>query len=700
MLRVKQCDRPQRCAFRARVRLAHFAAVAAAITATATHLFGQLPASPSQHEDAGQLAARLEISEFHALWQAAWQRSEDMRRARRTKTELQQRWLHASCRSYNFKDRRGWVAQTEAPDRGLPGEQYRMIEGERPDFGVCPSWFLGRVIEAEDERRWRDGALVPKERARIAQLRNRVIERLRELVQSSPENTWLSGQIVRLLLDARRYDDAQQEAERCRLNSSWCDGLRGLVWAYRDSSVKAEQAFVSMLDRLPETERCDWQRLTPLLEKQFATLYADLSCERQAALNDTIWWLADPLYRDAGNERKVEQYVRRMELALRQATVQDERYSFDQERMGDALAAVIDRYGWPSYTAALGTVWDRWESHHRSSKQTLVPPAPPYSTFEYSPHAVASFPYWSAATAPYRARAEDWSLHPHDDAGEPALAWWPTEHFQSARRLVQLEGGQHFFLRRHSYVELALALPLRHTAFRDGDGEFDILLLRTSGPAAVDSVARQFAAGNSTVRMRGPLASGPTLLAVEALATNSSNLAARTRYGITVPPPLSELPEGKGISGVALLSDVPDSVLTHPSEQALAFMMPSSEANQSVPSLVLYWENYGITVQDSATTTVRIVSTASPGLFRRLGVLSGMVADGDNAIAVTWPDHEPRGYVSTLAGPTPVQMRMVSLNLSGLPAGTYDVSIRSRLKNGQEFSTSAAFTKTERSTIR
>ena len=455
-----------------------------------------------------------------------------------------------------------------------------------------------------------------------------------------------------------------------------------------------------MIDRFPEAERCVWQRLTPLLEKQLAARYADLSCERQAALNDTIWWLADPLYRDAGNARKVEQYVRRMEIALRQATEQDERYAFDQERLGDALATVIDRYGWPSYTAALGTAWDRWQSHYRSSRQIPAPPAPPYSTFEYSPHAVAAFPSWHAVTTPYGARADDWRLHPVDETGEPELSWWPTEHFQPARRLVQLADGQYFFLRRHTHVEVALAIPLRHPAIRDGNAVFDVLLLNSNGPTTVDSIAQQLAAGNAIARMRGSVASGPTLLAVEALATNSSNLAARTRYGITVPPPLSELQEGKGISGIALLSDVPDSVLTHPSEQALAFMMPSREADHAVSSLVLYWENYGITVADSATTTVRVVSTASSGLFRRLGVLSGMVADGDNAIAVTWPDHEPRGYVSRLDGPTPVQMRMVSLNLSGLPAGTYDIEIRSRLENGQEFSTSAAFTKTERSTTR
>ncbi len=700
MLRVKLRDRPQRVSSRARLQLAHLAAVATMVMATATRLHGQLPAFSSQNEDASQLKARLEISEFHALWQAAWQRSEDVRRSRFSKPELQQRVLHANCNDYHFKDRFGWWAQAEASHRGLPGTQYRMIEGVRPDFGVCPSWFLGEVVDAEDERRWRDGALVPKERARIAQPRNRLIEKLRGHLQSTPENTWLSGQLVRLLLDARRYDDAQQQAEHCHPHAAWCDGLRGLVWTYRDSTVKAEQAFARMLDRLPEAERCMWQRLTPLLEEQLAARYADLSCERQAALNDTIWWLADPLYRDAGNERKVEQYVRRMEIALRQATGQDERYAFDQERMGDALAAVIDRFGWPSYTAALGTMRDRWQSHRRSSMPTPAPPAPPYSTFEYAPQAVSSFASRRSVSAPYGAQVNDWTLHPYDLAGAPVLFWWPKEHFQATRRLVQIEGGQCFFLRRHTYVEVALSIPLRHPAIRDGSGDFDVLLLKTNGPTSVDSIAQQMVAGNAIARMRGAVASGPTLLAVEALATNSSNLAARTRYGITVPPPLSELQAGKGISGIALLSDVPDSVLTHPSEQALAFMMPSREANQSVPSLVLYWENYGITVHDSATTTVRIVSTASPGLFRRLGVLSGMVADGDNALAVTWPDHEPRGYMSTLAGPTPVQMRMVSLNLSGLPAGTYDVSIRSRLKNGQEFSTSTAFTKTDRSTTR
>lgn len=654
---------------------------------------------PGESAFAGQIRvgetpeARLAISEFNAQWQTAWQRSEEYRRVRLTKTERQQRLLHANCYQHHFLDRLGFIAQAEAPDRGLPGEQYQMIQGQRQSFGVCPSWLLGTPFaSAKDEKRWRDGALLPAERATIARERVLLIDRLRAKHAGRLNQPWLAGQLVRLWLDGRNFGEAHDAALACSSPQWWCEGLRGLVFAHQDSTIVSEKSFTGMLAAMPADQRCSWEDLTTLFPSVESSDYTSSGCAEKAALNTRVWWLADPLFRIAGNARYVEQNVRRMELLLRQAIVQDERYSFDIERGGDALAVMLQRYGWPTYTAALGTIDDQWQTFFRVSRRNPAPPSPPYSTFEYSTQGVSTMPSWSAIAAPFLSTASDWQLHPADSLGHPATAWWPWEHFQPDYRLTQLDNGQHFFVRRQNYVETAISVPLTHPAFRDSSSRFDVMLLATTGPANVDSLAQTIANAGSAVYLRGPVASGPRLLAVEAIGVSDPSMAARVRYGIVVPPPLDKLEGDIGMSELALLGAVPETTLRSPRDALLTYMRPNDRIPLDAPSIALYWETYGIAPSDSAITTVRVASTNTASALRRIAVNTGIAPRNNSSIEVRWQDNEPRGHVSTLLGPVPVQMRTLQLNLGTLAPGPYAIAIAMRLKNGREVSNAIGFT--------
>src|SRR5690606_21985100 len=143
-----------------------------------------------------------------------------------------------------------------------------------------------------------------------------------------------------------------------------------------------------------------------LLVQEAKRSYQGAACTTLRELDARIWWLADPLYRDGVNDRLVEQETRRMGIALREATIQDELYPFVNSLGADAVATVLQRYGWPTYTAWGG--WEQDRSHDLYLQRNLDSPiVPPYTTFEYSLGRITTIPSWTAVTDPFKARSID-----------------------------------------------------------------------------------------------------------------------------------------------------------------------------------------------------------------------------------------------------------------------------------------------------
>ncbi len=637
------------------------------------------PDSPPDHR------LVLVVSEFHAAWQRAWRDGEEYRRLRDSNTDLRRRYRFTHCEKRNFDE--GRDQQPEVKYWGRIEPYYTKIESARSNRGWCPSWTLTATPpEIEEATTWLDGALRPSFREGVARQRQALIAVLDSAFLLDRTNDWLVGHLTRFAVDARDFARARDVVMRCQAAAWWCAGLAGFTFAYAGDVAAADSSFAAMRRAMTDRARCEWEDASPLLPDEAWSAYQQLTCAERDSVHATLWWLADPLLREPGNARLVEQEVRRMQVALRRATMQDERFTFDESRGGDATVAALTRYGFPSFAVWLGVGNDRNWSYQGLQINHGSPPSPPYPTLEYEPGRVSTIPNWRAVVEPFSAVASDWQLGQDDSTGAPATDWWPREHFRPERRLVSLPPGQTVSVRRQSYTEVATAITLTHQSLRP-QSMFDVLLLSSSRPTRVDTVDQQRGDGGSTVRLRGRLTGEPVILAIEAAGGAPRSVDARTRFAYVPPQPLAALKRDEiVISDIALLAPLSGAVVSAPSDLLLQYLLGSTTLAAGSRRVTLYWETYNTTPRDSADIALRIVREADDGLLRRMGVAARLISDPSRGLEIQWRDHESRGGTSSLAGPVPAQMRAITLDLSALAAGRYTIDIRTTLRDGRTVS--------------
>ncbi|MBL0939169.1 MAG: hypothetical protein IBJ03_09755 [Gemmatimonadaceae bacterium] len=636
---------------------------------------------PAQaHETSPDPRLMFMVSEFQASWQRAWRDSEEYRRMRIPYEHFVQRHplLHCHLEYFDEVEYLRWPSVWP-----FPGRLYAPIGGITSHLW-CPTWLLASPPdEGEDESVWKDSALRQSFRPAIAARRAQLLTALVTAYEAAPSHSWLAGQVVRFSLDARDTTGALGAAVRCRAEAWWCAALVGLVQARTGAVLGADSSFARMRRTMPDSTRCAWEDASALLQPAEQGLYRAFDCAKRDSLNAQLWWLSDPLWRQPGNARRVEQDARRTEIALRQAITQDERLPFDVQRGGAAVAEVLVRYGWPTYRAWLGMASEREHARYLMDFRR-APPSPPYSTLEYALDRLHTLPTWRATLAPFSASALDWQLAREDSTGAPAAVWWPQEHFRPARRLVQLPDGQTVSVRRQSHVEVISALNLSHPTLRRRPDDFDIMLLASTGPEHVESLDQQTKRSGDAVRLRGQLSGAPVILAIEAIGATPSGLDARARFGYAPPAPLAVLaPNELALSDVAILTPLSAEQVAVPTDTLLQWLQPSRALGSVNRRVTLYWESYNTRPGDSAQIMLRIVPTASAGLLRRLGIAAGVLSDPTQGIEVRWRDHEGRGGLTTLQGPVPAQMRAITLDLGPLRPGQYTIDISMQTRDGR-----------------
>lgn len=624
---------------------------------------------------------RFMLSEYHAAWQRAWRDSEEYRRFR-ISNELygfRRTLLHCHPQYFDEGYRQRWNEKDSVPVLFSS-----VIRGKDPEHWLCPRWLLrSELIDAADESVWRDFALRPQYRANIAAKRSRLLATLDSALTVDPGNAWLAGQLVRLRLADLDERGAALAVATCRAEAWWCSALRGLVQTRSGDYLEADSSFIAMRQVMSDTQRCEWDNVSDLLEGVDQARFRSMSCTARKQLAGTIWWLADPLWREPGNTRRLEHDARRTEIAIGRMAAQDERFSYDGLPGGEAVVSLVLRYGWPTYRGWLGMADERehtnWLSYSQSS-----PPSSPYTTLEYALDRIHTLPSWRAALNPLEAKPEDWRFIDEDSTGMPTAIWWPTEHFRPARRLVQLPEGQTVSVRRQSFVEVVSAITMGHRAQLRARDRYDVMLLASSGPERVDSLDQQWAASGDTVRLRGRLSGEPSLLGIEALGRASDGLDARTRFGFSPPRPLSALvADEPAVSDLALLPPLSAAQLAAPSDTLLHLLRPSSMLAANDRRLSLYWESYNTRPSDSVQIVLRVVPENGASLLRRLGIAARLISDPTEGVEVRWLDSEPLGGQTTLVGPVPAQMRAITLDLGRLKPGRYLIDLRMQRKDGR-----------------
>lgn len=594
--------------------------------------------------------------------------------------------------------------------------QGRLIRSTRTWFSVCPSFDLGDVRTSIEERLELDQALTPARRPAIREARTALIALIDTAVRAMPSSNFLVGQHVRFLLDEWDFDGALRVARDCRADAWWCAALTGYVHAARREVLEADTAFTRAMAAAPEDVRCEWTDFSLLVDFEARGAYRQASCRDRQALNTRFWWLSDPLYIEPGNERKIEQYVRRVWLALRTELDRDERFSWLPELGNDARAAMVTRYGWPSYAYWGGPFQDGGHTGYLATRR--APPNEPYTTYEYFGPRIRTTPLWSAVERPFEATPRSWAMTrfasledgpervvasttatpvmfsarapaPARNLPRPTGYWWPIEHFQPRRPLVQLQSGQQALLRRYSSAFLATATDLVpdwvERVARDTIN--DIAVVTSPAPDSVRRVAEVRGVVGRPLVITAPIPVEPALVSVEYRGTAGSRglPGGRLRFGVQPPPPLSALRPGEVAVSTPVLLRAPtdDSVLPNEVNAALSHMRTTRTLGPG-ERLGIYWETYGFRAADTVEIAIWVERATSQSVLRRFGVALGVATDANTPVSVSWREPQPgfRSHVFSDGG-VMIIGRAVAIDLSSVQPGEYRLEVAVRRGTGE-----------------
>ena len=532
---------------------------------------------------------------------------------------------------------------------------------------MCPSWYPTAELAQPDERVDRDGALEPASRGHVQQARARLIASLHALDERKPGDAWITGQRVRFLVDQGSAMAAVEVARKCSADRVWCAQLLGFALHAAGDYRGADSAFDAASAAMSPKERCKWISAELLLDDDGRSAYGHMSCDERIAANTLIWWMSRPLFSDSTEDRRSEDYARKVLVQLHSALPWDERYDWRKAYGGQAVSEMMVRYGWPAFSAYGGDYEEMshasWMTFYDSTRT---------ATAEYPQDRVHLMPQWNAVADPFRASANAWQLNmpPLSNNDEPAAQWWPNEHYAPGRGGIAQLRDQTVMLRRDDDLVLATASELRFAGRAINTDTAAAVLIRTTSPDDIKRLQRRAVRNATSLVLTARIPASPAVVGTEVLAPRGE-LSLRTRFGIIPPAPLSGLKSGETAISDPVLISAPES--SNGPDVALSQMLGSTVVRTH--KIGVYWETYGYAAGDSVDVAV-IISRHEPlSKLRRLGMKLRVAHDINGSVAVRWT--EPRvGHDSwTIPSRVPIQARAVGLDLSRLEPGHYTVQV-------------------------
>jgi hypothetical protein len=317
-----------------------------------------------------------------------------------------------------------------------------------------------------------------------------------------------------------------------------------------------------------------------------------------------------------------------------------------------------------------------------------------FATADYFWPRYHTFPAWSAVESPFAATAEMWEIVKAYQNGRSVAAlrgarlmddpdvlpWWPREHVHRAGRLLQLTQQVSLF-RRKDQVLLAIATELRPDSLRTFEGTpLSGALIFSPAPGTFVFEQRSAAVG-TVAAYRTLMKSVPQLVALELRESLASGLAVRTRFGVTPPPPISEMKPGEmALSDIAVLRPLEPGVGLPREAESVLDRMYGSTRLENIRSLGLYWETYGVSSTDTLHVAVRMMKLESRGILSRL------LGRRPSESTVRWNDGmRGRGSVAVAPGATG---RYVTLTLPSSAPGSWNIEVTMATASGRTASAS------------
>lgn len=462
-----------------------------------------------------------------------------------------------------------------------------------------------------------------EEPGEIGSRRLELVALLDTLAVRHPGDGWLAGMRLHYRIDGGRAASADSAARACAADGWWCAALRGYAAHAAGDARRAAAEFATALAAMPDSTRCAWADIAPLLPDDRRAEYSRRSCAEREPLATRYWLLAAPRLSAGANEWRSEWLARHVDAALLASAVTPHRL-----RWGPDLEELLLRYGWPV----------AWSRIIPASPVTLEPEIlghDPSPSFDYGPR--AELLDSGAAGGP-----EGWALDDPHGAFRVALRgvrWMSAAATQVAR------------FRRGDSTALVAAWATADDSLPRPEVT---IAAAEDGAAPWRSRTDSGRVGRATLMLAGT----PLLAAVE-LADSTTGGLARVRR---VYAPAARR-AGEEISDLLLYRPAADTPPTLADAAALA--IPGDTVHADAP-LGLYWESYAAAVADTARDTWVLVERIDQGVFRSMRQRLGLL-DPDSPLRIRWT--EPRAPHDGIA------TRALSMDLRELPAGRYRVTV-------------------------
>lgn len=487
---------------------------------------------------------------------------------------------------------------------------------------------IGRFCftQNDDEEDWEP----PAEKEAVTRARDRLLGELAEAAGELPGDGWVAGQRVRYLLEAGRTDEAMAAARACRGEPGWCRALEGWVLHHTGRFAEAEAAFEAALAAMPERERRAWSDISDLLPAEDARLLRRTTGIDKVKLERRLWWLADPLWMEPGNDRRSEHFARWVADGVQERARTPEGWGW-----GEDLREILVRFGTP-------TGWERIRPPmHHSGRPPVVA--------HFAPRSWDFFPAAAGARELTTLTADGWRLDEEIVRSRHTPAY-------AGRAFAALDHQVAVFRRGDSAVVVAgWAMDSLPAAPRV---QAALVLAPDEETAPVVSRAAFTAAEGAL------MATVPWTGAVMSLeAREDSGRAARARYWLAGPAEMA------AASSLLLLRDPqarPGSLY-----EAVGLARPHARFRPGEP-MAVYWEIYGEEGRSDERTVSLSLSRRTSGGLRRVGERLGVVRSA-SPVRMRWSEQVDAA----------VQPRAVTVALpADLPPGTYLLELTLRRPDG------------------
>ena len=509
----------------------------------------------------------------------------------------------------------------------------RLLPIEDSPEGACDN-VIGRYCYREQM-----GFGPPAEAPEVIGGRARLLTVLDSVGRLLPGDRWILGQKLRYFLEQGRLNTADSLAVGCAANtqvpstSGWCLALVGYTAQERGDYKRADAAFSSALEAMPEKERCEFQDLSILLDGRAAGQYKHATCQERDSLATVFWRLVQPLYLTGTNDLRTEFLARITRLYIERDT-----QTPMSGRWGSDDRETLLRYGGGQYYTQLyrppgSTREAAIASHRRGPSFNFVPGA-------------------RSLAAPNQLTLEDWEYANVATRSGYAPAW--------AGSFQPLVENQVALFRRGDSAVVVAAFKIDDHVTTSMAKNFQAGVFA----AVVDSGNIQTPIGTTLNNVGSTVVSTihalwrPMIVSLEVMDT-SSRAAGRARYALKLPTPGARLS----------LSDL---LLYTPSDSAptnLNQAIPRAMQALRVPNsrqIGLFWEAYGARPEGEAFEYSLLVQPIGRSWIHRAAIKL-RITDPDRSLSVLW--NEVPSVTDDIA------CRGVTVDLSRLKPGRYRVRL-------------------------